>query len=74
MVMDIGSSTLQFFLDFMYLVILYISKVGLIVGLLFTTERLCKTIIDKSLRFHLNKIFKGLGLVTVSLIIYLIFV
>ena len=74
MAFDIGSSTSQFFLDFMYLIILYISKVGLIVGLLFTTERLCKVAIDKSLRYHLNKIFKGLGLVVLSFVIYMIFV
>ncbi len=74
MAFDIGGSALQFFLDIMYLVVLYISKIGLIIGLMFTTEKLCKAIIDRNMRYHINRIMKGLGLIVMSLIIYLVLV
>ncbi|MHA1198896.1 MAG: hypothetical protein ACTSQF_06040 [Candidatus Heimdallarchaeaceae archaeon] len=74
MAFDIGGSALQFFLDIMYLVILYISKIGLIIGLMFTVEKTCKAAIDRNMKFHLSKIMKGLGLIALSLVMYLILV
>ncbi len=74
MTFDIGGSALQFFLDVMYLIFLYISKISLIIGLMFTTEKLCKVVMDRNLRFHSKKIMQGLGIVGFSLLLYLILV
>jgi hypothetical protein len=74
MAFDIGGSALQFFLDILYLIILYISKIGIIIGLMLITERLCKAAIERNWRYHLNRILKGLGLVVLSLVVYLVLV
>ncbi len=74
MALDIGGSTLQFFLDIMYLVILYISKIGIIIGLMYTTEKSCKAAINRNITFYVSKIMKGLGMVSLSLLIYLVLV
>lgn len=74
MAFDIGGSALQFFLDVLYLVILYISKIGIIIGLMLITERLCKAAIERRFKYHINRMLKGLGLVACSLVIYLILI
>lgn len=74
MAVDIGGDTIQLLLDIVYLVVLYVSKIGIIIGLMFTTEKVCKAIINRNLTFYASKILNGLGIVFLSLIIYLVLV
>lgn len=74
MAFDIGGTALEFFLDIIYLIVLYISKIGVMIGLMFTTEKLCKAIIYKNWKFNSGKIVQGLGMISISLVFYLILV
>jgi hypothetical protein len=74
MAVDLGNSALQLFLDIMYLIVLYIAKVGFIIGLMYITEKMCKAVIDRSLKIYLHRIMKGLALVILSLTLYLILI
>ena len=72
MVADIGGSALQYFLDILLLILLYISKVGIWIGIMFSVEKISKAIITKNTSYHIGKIDKGIVLIVISSILYLI--
>ncbi|MCE7747915.1 MAG: hypothetical protein GPJ51_05920 [Candidatus Heimdallarchaeota archaeon] len=74
MVVEIGEGTLQYILDLVLLILLYASKTGIWIGLMITTERTSKGLIQKNLGYNLNKIGKGIGIIIFSLIIYLLLI
>ena len=74
MVLNIGEGTLQNVLNIVLLILLYASKIGIWIGLMITTEKTSKGLINKNLSYNLNKIGKGIGLIVFSLIIYLLIV
>ncbi len=74
MVGEIGEGTLQYILDLVLLILLYASKTGIWIGLMITTEKTSKGLIQRNLGYSLNKIGKGIGIIIFSLIIYLLLV
>ncbi|MCE7737940.1 MAG: hypothetical protein KAU62_08255 [Candidatus Heimdallarchaeota archaeon] len=74
MVVEIGEGTLQYILDLVLLILLYASKTGIWIGLMITTEKTSKGLIQRNLGYSLNKIGKGIGIIIFSLIIYLLLV
>lgn len=72
MVAEIGEGTLQYILDLVLLILLYASKAGIWIGLMITTEKTSKGLIQKNLGYNLNKIGKGIGIIIFSLIINLL--
>jgi len=74
MVVDIGGSALQYFLDILHLILLYASKVGIWIGIMFSVEKISKALITKNTSHHLNKIGRGIGLIVISLILYFILI
>jgi hypothetical protein len=74
MVVEIGEGTLQYILDLVLLILLYASKTGIWIGLMITTEKTSKGLIQRNLGYNLNKIGKGIGIIIFSLIVYLLLV
>lgn len=74
MALDIGEGTLQNVLNIVLLILLYASKVGILIGLMITTEKTSKGLINKNLSYNINKIGKGIGIIVFSLIIYFLVV
>lgn len=74
MVAEIGEGTLQYILDLVLLILLYASKTGIWIGLMITTEKTSKGLIQRNLGYNLNKIGKGIGIIIFSLIIYLLLI
>jgi hypothetical protein len=74
MALDFGEGTLQSILSVVLLILLYASKVGILIGLMITTEKTSKGLINKNLSYNMNKIGKGIGVIVFSLIIYLLVV
>jgi hypothetical protein len=74
MVVEIGEGTLQYILDLVLLILLYASKTGIWIGLMITTEKTSKGLIQRNLGYNLNKIGKGIGIIIFSLIFYLLLV
>ncbi len=74
MAAEIGEVTLQYILDVVLLILLYASKTGIWIGLMITTEKTSKGLIQRNLGYNLNKIGKGIGIIIFSLIIYLLLI
>lgn len=74
MVVEIGEGTLQYILDLVLLILLYASKTGIWIGLMITTEKTSRGLIQRNLGYNLNKIGKGIGIIIFSLIIYLLLI
>ena len=74
MALDIGEGTLQNVLNIVLLILLYASKVGILICLMITTEKTSKGLINKNLSYNINKIGKGIGIIVFSLIIYFLVV
>jgi len=74
MVVKIGEGTLQYILDLVLLILLYASKTGIWIGLMITTEKTSRGLIQRNLGYNLNKIGKGIGIIIFSLIIYLLLI
>ena len=74
MALDFGEGTLQSILSVVLLILLYASKVGILIGLMITTEKTSKGLINKNLSYNMNKIGKGIGVIVFSLIIYFLVV
>jgi len=74
MVVEIGEGTLQYILDLLLLILLYTSKTGIWIGLMITTEKISKGLIQRNIGYSLNKIGKGIGIIIFSLIIYLLLI
>lgn len=74
MVGEIGEGTLQYILGLVLLILLYASKTGIWIGLMITTEKTSKGLVQRNLGYNLNKIGKGIGIIIFSLIIYLLLV
>ena len=72
MTANIGAGTLQNILDIVLLVLLYASKAGIWIGLMITTEKVSKGLIQKNLSYNINKIGRGIGIIVLSVIIYLV--
>ncbi len=74
MVVEIGEGTLQYILDLVLLILLYASKTGIWIGLMITTEKTSRGLIQRNLGYNLNKIGKGIGIIIFSLIIYILLI
>ena len=74
MAVEIGEGTLQYILDLVLLILLYASKTGIWIGLMITTEKTSRGLIQRNLGYNLNKIGKGIGIIIFSLIIYLLLI
>ena len=74
MALDIGEGTLQNILNIVLLILLYASKAGILIGLMITTEKTSKGLLNKNLSYNINKIGKGIGIIVFSLIIYFLVV
>ncbi|TET78926.1 MAG: hypothetical protein E3J43_04005 [Candidatus Heimdallarchaeota archaeon] len=74
MVVKIGEGTLQYILDLVLLILLYASKTGIWIGLMITTEKTSRGLIQRNLGYNLNKIGKGIGIIIFFLIIYLLLI
>ena len=74
MVVEIGEGAIQYILDLVLLILLYASKTGIWIGLMITTEKTSRGLIQRNLGYNLNKIGKGIGIIIFSLIIYLLLI
>jgi hypothetical protein len=74
MVTDISNNIFQNLLSILIVALLYISKLGMWIGIMMTTEKASKTTLYKERRWNGIAISKGVGLILISLILYMLVV
>lgn len=73
MVVDLSNNLIQYILSILNVIFIYITKIGLLVGLMMTTEKISKAMFYKERRGTLNAIGKGMGITAVFLGLYILF-
>ena len=74
MVTDISNNFIQNLLTILNMVLIYIAKLGMWIGIMISTEKTSKTILYKERRWNGIAISKGVGLIFFSLILYILVV
>jgi hypothetical protein len=74
MVTDISNNIFQNLLSILIVALLYISKLGMWIGIMMITEKASKTTLYKERRWNGIAISKGVGLILISLILYMLVV
>ncbi len=72
MVTDISNDIIQNLLSILNTVLVYIAKLGMLIGIMISTEKASKAILYKERRWNGIAISKGLGLILFSLILYIL--
>jgi hypothetical protein len=74
MVTDISNNIFQNLLSILTVALFYIAKLGMWIGIMITTEKASKTTLYKERRWNGIAISKGVGLILISLILYMLVV
>ncbi|MHA1201379.1 MAG: hypothetical protein ACTSQ4_02505 [Candidatus Heimdallarchaeaceae archaeon] len=72
MVTDISNNIFQNLLSILNVALFYIAKLGMWIGIMITAEKASKTILYKERRWNGIAISKGVGLILISLILYIL--
>ena len=72
MVTDISDNLIQSILSVLNIAFIYISKMGMWIGLMVTTDRASKAILYKDKKRNGAAISKGIGIIFISLILYIL--
>lgn len=72
MVTDISNDLLQSLLSILNITLIYIAKLGIWIGLMITTEKTSKAFLYKERKRNETAIGKGIGIIFVSLILYIL--
>ena len=74
MVTDISNNIIQNLLSILSVVLVYIAKLGMWIGVMISTEKASKAILFKEKKWGRVTISKGMGLILFSLILYFLVV
>ena len=72
MVTDISNNIIQNLLTILNVVLVYIAKLGIWIGIMITTEKASRTILYNERKWNGITISKGVGLILISLILYIL--
>lgn len=70
---DVTDNFFHQLIEIIQIVFFYIVKITLFIGILFTTERIGKSMITKKGKRNYSGIGKGLSIILISLVFYFIF-
>lgn len=68
---DAGNDIMELIVNILKMVIYYIGKCGIFFGITIISEKVCKTILYRDQR-NLRKIGKGVAILLISLIVFII--
>jgi hypothetical protein len=68
---DAGNDIMEFIVNILKMVLYYIGKCGIFLSITIISEKVCRTILYKDQR-NLRKIGKGVAILLISLIIFII--
>jgi hypothetical protein len=67
---DLGSDLLEYFISLIRLILAYISRIAMWIGLLIVVNQSIRSVIYKNMRGNLSIISKGIAILIISIIFY----